>query len=79
MWVMLLIFSTPAATLPAAQHSTLQYTRQMEMWSGKVFFLLVVKIFVTVISTMDYISTLFYLRGINIYVIIYLEEEEHDT
>ena len=25
MWVMLLIFSTPAATLPAAQHSTLQY------------------------------------------------------
>ena len=49
------------------------------MWSGKVFFLLVVKIFVTVISTIDYISTLFYLRGINIYVIIYLEEEEHDT
>ena len=48
------------------------------MWSRKVFFLLVVKIFVTVISTMDYISTLFYLRGINIYVIIYLEEEEHD-
>ena len=40
-------------------------TRQMDMWSRKVFFLLVVKIFVTVISTMDYIYTVFYVSTRN--------------